>query len=99
MTLPSAQCESRSGCAGLGGGGGGATSTEKSVEPRTPRPLAPGLPTTPRLLTSGEDATGCSCSSAIVDGMFAGAWIRPSRRFDELTGPCLLAGGASAGGG
>src|SRR5713226_1330179 len=97
--LPSAQCETLSGCVGAREVGGGATSTELPIELKTPRPLVPVPPSTPRSLTSGDDATGCSCKFAMVGGIPGGCCIRPSLMFDESIGRGLGAGGAGGGGG
>src|ERR1700675_4217197 len=99
MMLPSAQRETLSGCAGAGNGGGGATSTEVPIESKTPRLAVPVPPSTPRLLTSGEDLTGCSCELAMVGGILGGCCIRPSRMFDESIGRGPRTGGAVGGGG
>src|SRR5271165_4019187 len=97
--LASDKEEIRSGCVGAGGGGGGATSIEDPTESNTPCRPVPVPPSTPRLLTSGEDAIDCSCSSAIVSGIVAGVCIWPLRMLDERIALCSCATGAGAGGG
>src|SRR5437660_3825614 len=98
MMLPSAQCDTLRGCVGAGSGGGGATSTELPIESKTPRLATPVPPSTPRLLTSGEDATGCSCKLAMVGVIVGGCCIRPSLMFDESIGRGPGTGGAGDGG-
>src|ERR1700738_216369 len=99
MMLPSAQCETLRGCAGAGGGGDGAISMVLPIELKTPRRAVPVPPSTPRLLTSGEDPTGCSRRVAIVFGTVGGCSSCPSLMFEESIGRGPGTGGAGGGGG